>query len=205
MIANVPAQTGKRNNKPLIAMIMLFSAPWIAAILFYFYGDQLGLSSATNYGTLVQPVRPIEDLTVVDLDNNSYSTSEFRNHWVLIMVAGSDCPRSCQENLYKLRQIRLANDKDRFRIKRFLVLSNRENITGLKLKLTEYEGMSVAVGPDEAVVKLINWLQVKGEPSDGGMFIMDPAGNLMMAYPTDADPESMLKDVKRLLKLSWQG
>jgi hypothetical protein len=39
----------------------------------------------------------------------------------------------------------------------------------------------------------------------GRSYIVDPLGNLMMSYPPDADPRGILKDLKRLLRLSHIG
>jgi len=39
----------------------------------------------------------------------------------------------------------------------------------------------------------------------GRSYLVDPLGNLMMSYPADAAPKGMLKDLKRLLRLSHIG
>ena len=38
-----------------------------------------------------------------------------------------------------------------------------------------------------------------------GIYIIDPLGNLVFFYPVDAPPEDVLKDLKRLLKVSQIG
>ena len=37
------------------------------------------------------------------------------------------------------------------------------------------------------------------------IYLIDPLGNLMMRFPKDADPARMVKDLKRLLKISRIG
>jgi hypothetical protein len=39
----------------------------------------------------------------------------------------------------------------------------------------------------------------------GALYIVDPLGNLMMAYAPDAPAKGLLDDLKRLLKLSHVG
>jgi predicted proteasome-type protease len=37
------------------------------------------------------------------------------------------------------------------------------------------------------------------------LYLIDPAGNLMMTYPAVNDPSSILSDMRRLLKISQIG
>ena len=39
----------------------------------------------------------------------------------------------------------------------------------------------------------------------GGIFLIDPMGNLMMSYPATADPTDLRKDISRLLRASRIG
>ena len=41
--------------------------------------------------------------------------------------------------------------------------------------------------------------------TSGKLYVVDPLGNLMMSYPGDAPPKSILTDLERLLKLSHIG
>ena len=40
---------------------------------------------------------------------------------------------------------------------------------------------------------------------DGGYFLVDPLGNLVLYFPPDIDPSDMVDDIKRLLRLSRIG
>ena len=43
-------------------------------------------------------------------------------------------------------------------------------------------------------------------PALGGrIYLVDPMGNLMMFYEPDADAKGMVKDLERLLKISYVG
>ena len=43
------------------------------------------------------------------------------------------------------------------------------------------------------------------ELPDGGYYLVDPLGNLVMYFRPDMDPSEMVDDIKRLLKLSRIG
>jgi hypothetical protein len=44
-----------------------------------------------------------------------------------------------------------------------------------------------------------------GEAARDSVYLVDPLGNLMMRYPEGADGKRMLKDLRRLLKVSQIG
>jgi len=46
---------------------------------------------------------------------------------------------------------------------------------------------------------------VEAEQGSGWIYLVDPLGNLLMRYPTTVKPGGMLKDLKRLLRLSKIG
>jgi hypothetical protein len=39
----------------------------------------------------------------------------------------------------------------------------------------------------------------------GGVYLIDPLGNLVMYFPPDLDPKDAVRDIKHLLKLSNIG
>ena len=49
---------------------------------------------------------------------------ELQKKWTLVFFTENDCDKTCQEKLYKLRQIRLAIGKDREKVERLLVVNN---------------------------------------------------------------------------------
>jgi len=43
------------------------------------------------------------------------------------------------------------------------------------------------------------------QPLQNAIYLVDPLGNLMMRFPPDLEPKSLLKDLKHLLKVSRIG
>jgi len=50
-----------------------------------------------------------------------------------------------------------------------------------------------------------NWRPTLATGSRHRLFVVDPAGNLMMQYAPEADPAGVRADLERLLKSSWIG
>ena len=67
------------------------------------------------------------------------------------------------------------------------------------------EGYRVAAQALEQWRKTL-WIDdAPAEANENRIYIIDPAGNLMMSYPALADPNLIKKDIKRLLKTSQIG
>ena len=186
-------------------MIVLFGLPYIAALYFYYFADLSKMTKRTNYGTLISPVRQVNDIPLKKLDNSDFKLSELRGAWVMVSIGQSSCQKSCQDNLYKMRQIRKAVGEDRSRINRVFMLTDKSNIQSFNELLTHYSKMEVIIPTGDNYKQLISGFSINDESAEDGIFIIDPLGNYMMAYPKDADAEEILKDVRRLLKVSKIG
>ena len=121
-------------------------------------------------------------------------------------IGASGCAQACQDNLYKLRQIRKAVGQDTKRIERVFFLTDNDDIDGFRKKLAEYYGMTVIKKNGvQYSAFLSDFIYSDQRKIEDGFYIIDPLGNYMMAYPKDADPNKILKDVRRLLKVSQIG
>jgi cytochrome oxidase Cu insertion factor (SCO1/SenC/PrrC family) len=182
-------------------LIIVFGLPVAAAWLFYLNPELLP-GGRTNRGELVQPPRPLPDLSLSTLDGGNLRLRELRPHWTLITVAGPECGEHCQRSIYHLRQVRLALGEDRQRIERVLVLTQSEQPESFHRLLGDYPGMHVVVGGGNDLDRLLAQLAGPGRPPHGAVFIVDPMGNLMMRYRPDAPPKDLLSDLQALLKIS---
>ncbi|HEY8553878.1 MAG TPA: cytochrome C oxidase subunit I, partial [Burkholderiales bacterium] len=111
-------------------------------------------------------------------------------------------------NLYKMRQVTLAQGTEAHRVRRVFVLTDSRELEGLRALLAEHPGLRVLRGSDEAVRALAAQFALPaGNPLDGAdrLYLVDPLGNLMMSYPADADPRGINKDLKLLLRASQVG
>ncbi len=203
----------RRGRRILLLLIAVCVAPVIASyIAFYFMPPQ----GRTNYGELVEPQRDLRSLpvTVVVAGNDSSTNTgvlasasqsetlgQWRGRWLMIYAGPADCDARCVERLYKMRQVRLTQGKNRDRIERVWLLTG----TGAPSTsiLQSHEGMTVVRVDGETLRDAL-------PPAAGGVFsdhiyLVDPLGNLMMRFPSDADPSRMKKDFTRLLKASRIG
>lgn len=201
----------KRSYTTLWVMIILFAMPYVAATYFYLNQDKIDLPSS-NYGEFVSPMRSVSELGLKTLDNKTFSFLEIKGKWVLLTVGESSCVQACLENMYKMRQIRKAVGQERGRVERVFLLTETTQRTAFAQKLKGYKGMIVALANTNAHTDLLSSFELSGyasikniQSSTNSIYIIDPLGNIMMAYPEGADAEGILKDVRRLLLVSKIG
>jgi cytochrome oxidase Cu insertion factor (SCO1/SenC/PrrC family) len=156
-----------------------------------------------NYGELIQPPRPLVASDYTTLEGGRLEAEAIRGKWTYVTFANAECPKTCERNLYKMRQVVAAQGKEALRVQRWLVVTDRRLLDGIREVIKDYPGTQVIVGPPEAV----RALEAQFEPPEvtGRIYLVDPLGNLMMRYPPDADANGMRKDLARLLRVSQIG
>jgi hypothetical protein len=98
-----------------------------------------------------------------------------------------------------MRQLRLTQGKNMDRVERAWIITD------------DAAPEAPSMTPDESTwrVRAAGSGAVKVFPAQAAMtdhiYLVDPLGNLMMRFPRDPDPSRMLKDLKRLLRLSQVG
>ncbi len=195
-----------RRIAPLLIMITIFAAPYFFASTIYESGNFFSFGKASNKGALISPVRKIETIEMVRLDGSLMNSDELLGKWTLVTVGSSECGMVCLDNLYKLRQVRLAVGKERSRVNRlYLLMGDDESRQKFTKNLDGFAGMEVVEG-DASVASAL-----KLDPTpwnggiEGGIYLIDPLGNYMMAFKPEMKTEDILKDLQHLLKLSRIG
>ncbi|OGI42909.1 MAG: hypothetical protein A2150_04905 [Candidatus Muproteobacteria bacterium RBG_16_64_11] len=194
---------GKRK---LLILALLFALP--AAIAFILYTSGWRPAVTANHGELVQPARPIAGIAFDTLDGKRLEFGELKKKWALVYFGSAHCLARCEQDLYKMRQVHLAQGKEAERIERLFVVTDATALDLLRFTLKDHPGMIVLTGPAAAVRQLAGQFSVPaGGALDGldRIYLVDPLGNFMLHYPPDADASGMRKDLVRLLKVSQVG
>lgn len=197
---NKPAASPRRT---LIVIALLFLLPVALSFYLYYGRGPWRPAASVNHGQLIKPPRPLPVLTWRGPSGLEVA-SPFAGAWSLIYVSAGRCDAQCREALYRMRQVRLALNRDSERVRRIFLYQgecceepyfSREQQGLLMLDL--------ASDTDGRLVKVFPSTEPLAE--SGRIWLADPHGNLMMSYAPDVDPKGMLADLKRLLKLSHIG
>ncbi len=197
-MSNSAAAAPKRSPWPLLAMVVVFAAPILAAWFFYFNPEYLP-ATRSNRGELITPVVTIDaDSGLANPDGSPFDLSTLSGKWTLVSLNGAPCGDACRRRLADLRQIRLALGETRFSVERLQILTGIGDTAALA---RDFEGMYIALAQGSTEEILLNSLG-EGAAALDRTYILDPMGNLMMRYAADAPAKDTLKDMERLLKAS---
>lgn len=204
-----PAQIKKTqfwNRVQLLLVLVVFAAPIVGAL---FYQP----SGFTNYGDIYTPVRPVENLLMTG-DQGEVEFDSLRRQWVLLVTANGQCAQRCEDNILKIRQLRFMQNNNMTRIRTVFMHTelSEELARDLAAKYSPVESYRVPLQQYQQWTQVLELDKANTEQTaqPGGsvedrFYIVDPAGNLMMSYPADADPNFIKSDIKRLLKASQIG
>ena len=134
------------SRQALVLLGLLFMTPAFVAWVMHNSSEQgWRPEGTTNRGALVHPARPLTmpaDLKIADQAANDY----LQGKWTLLYIGDADCDAVCNENLYKMRQIRTAQNENMRRIQ-LLYLVRDETIPAplAALRASDYTGTAVAL------------------------------------------------------------
>lgn len=183
----------------MLAVLAVCASPLIISYLTYYVIKPEG---RTNYGDLIDPrAYPIPQLDATSLDQKPASLDDFRGKWIMMQISDAECADACRKRLHDMRQLRLAQGKERDRLERVWLVTDDKPLDTMLMR--EYDGTHMLRVKPEALTK---WLPVdNGTTLADHIYMIDPLGNLMMRFPKDADPNKIKKDLAKLLKASRIG
>jgi len=186
------------NQIKLLLIIFIFLLPFI--ISFFLLDDYAEDKEweTTNYGELIKPILPITNIKINTASNIS-NTNSLNGKWSLLYYLKNDCLKTCEENIYLLRQVNTALGKDMDRLQRILMFD--ENVKYSSEFLTSYPGLIYIYNKPNSLHGLLSSLS-DGESS---ILLIDPLGNVILKYSEELQGKKLLKDLKKLLKLSRIG
>lgn len=182
----------------LIGLFCLFLLPIVGAYVLNVFAPDWLPFGRVNHGELVQPAVPAGLERMQVLDGPAWAETVELAPWTLLHVTGPVCIQACRDALVNMRQARLALGKDADRVSRWWL------VTGIP------EARSVAIArdidPGLRIGRIAGDASVLGaHPAPGMVQLVDPAGYLILRYRDAAAASDILKDLKRLLKISIQG
>lgn len=195
-----PAQR-RRARRMLILLFAVCAAPAVAAYLMYYVFRPAGGTGA--YGDLIDPQRPIPAALTVqdDATGQKLPLASLQGKWLMISADTAGCDDYCVSKLFYMRQIRVLQGNERTRVETIWLVTDDSPVSD-KLREAYPDTRRLRADP----VALAAWLPT--ETNTGlrdHVYLVDPLGNLMMAFPKNADPAKVKRDLARLLKWSGTG
>lgn len=199
-------QGSKRGRLVVVLIFALFAAPAVISWLLLSY-TSIGESSGGSHGSLVSPPRPLPNMQLQNLVDPQQPET-LHGKWSMLYLHEGKCLEVCADNLYKIRQIRLASGKHAPRLQRVLVQLGNEEQPLNDQQLQAFAGQLMLKTEDVENFPGISVFRLQQDDAplqQRRIYLVDPLGNLMLAYPEKAEPKGIIKDLKRLLRYSRIG
>jgi len=195
-----------RGRQQFILLAILFFAPLLAAIGLFFFAPQWQPEGHTNYGELIAPARPLPAVALVDAQSAPQGEGALKGKWSFVYVGTASCDAACTEKLYQIRQIRTLLNEKRLRVQRVYLAPNADALAAAHEQLSaEHPDLQLLTEADSGHA-LAEFIREAAPQADAqALYLVDPLGNLMMLYPGTAESPGILKDIKRLLRISQIG
>jgi hypothetical protein len=160
---------------PFAAALLLFYGPWGVAWLPQLPGSR----------ELLTAPLPLPPAWRAEADPGAVPA------WQLIYARMGPCEQQCSQHLGRLLQVQLALGRDREHVQRVVwhvgTLPQLEDAALVARSLDDAPGREVvaALGAERM--------------ADGRIFVANPEGSVILAYPADVEQKELLRDLKRLL------
>jgi cytochrome oxidase Cu insertion factor (SCO1/SenC/PrrC family) len=178
----------------------LFLLPFAVAV--WIYNSSAWHPTVAANGELIDPPRPLPAIAMSLPEGGMASPDVLRGSWSLVYLAGNSCADACTKALAELARVRLALGKDAARVQRVLLHTGECCAPGFP-------------GPGDEDLLVLGATGAEGESllalfprapyGVASIYVVDPLGNLMMRHRASGDLQGLLKDLKRLLRLSSIG
>ena len=189
--ARAAVPTDPRTRRRLLLLASIAIAPVVLSYLAYYF---LPRDARVNYGTLVT-TRPIAAIAGTSTTGKPFSVADARGRWMILYAGSGRCDAGCADALYASRQARTIQNAERERVQRvWLVVDDVP------------PSPAALAGHDDLVVARVSRSAVDDLPQGPErIYLVDPLGNYVLAWPTKPDIKAMAKDLGRLLRASSIG
>ena len=196
----------RRARLSMVLVLAMFAVPLIIAALVVVVFPDWKPGATTNKGDLIKPVRLLPAFNFETLQGKMIDETFFRGKWTILYLAEGACERPCVEQLYNIRQIRLAQGKNIDRLQRLMLWSEDTVSDEKKVELqTHFPGQVIAPAGGETALLQAFVLDKQDPLTADRVYLVDPLGNLIMKYEPGVEPQGMIKDLEKLLKYSGLG
>lgn len=187
-------RSAKGRYTQLWILLLVALIPLVAALVSYF-GGLAQPEERLNKGELVLQQLP---LTQWNLTTTSGEPWQLSPQWQLLLVVPT-CQQQCQQWQYLLGQVKTSLGRDRHRVQPQLVLAPE------RVSMADQSGIEHAQSMPLPQLSLPRLSSPRANAIAPGVWLADPFGNLVLYYRMDQPPQDLVKDLKRLLKLSRVG
>ena len=184
-------ERARRGKRTLLTIAAAVVAPVALSYGIYFLAPR---GTFTNYGELLatQPAPPIKG---VRTDGAAFRLADPQGRWTVVVAAGGACDARCAQKLFATRQARTMQGRERERVERVWLVPD-----GVRP-----DPRAIAEHPDVVVIRTTAADAALLPKGADAIYLVDPIGNQVLAWPGDPDAKAIARDLTRLLRASRIG
>ncbi|MEL7536875.1 MAG: hypothetical protein AAFZ58_00605 [Pseudomonadota bacterium] len=183
-----PTPSLLKSRLQLLALAAVFIGPFAAAALMFHSGGWRP-PGTTNNGELLNP--PVQLPAGPLASTTGVLQDALRGQWRILYLERGECGDTCRDTLIQIRQVRLATGRDIDRVAR-LFFGN--DIPDEDWFAASQAGLVAAqIGYNTELAETL-------AAFDTGLYLIDPAGQLMMRYAIGTESKEIYDDLHKLLK-----
>jgi cytochrome oxidase Cu insertion factor (SCO1/SenC/PrrC family) len=183
-------------------LFAVFIVPLLIAIAMYVMRGDSAKTNAAAHGELIHPAQPIETMQLRADDSTLYSLNDIKGKWTYFLYIKDSCNLECEAALFKIRQTRISTGRERNRV-RLLLATDSDKAVSIDTNIKQRNSGVIFSQIEDLTIS--DEVAQKEKLQSTYIYIIDPNGNLMMKYDDTSTSKSMLRDIKKLLKLSNIG
>jgi hypothetical protein len=183
--------TSARNKRLLVLLALIALAPVALSYVAYYVWPR---DARVNYGELLV-ARTIPPIAGMRLDGTPFDIEALRGRWIVLYAAPGACRGNCPDALYAARQARTIQNAERERVVRVWLVTDASAPAAALL----------AAHPDLTVARVDARPAAAWPLGVDRIYLIDPLGNFVLAWPSNPDIKAMAKDLARVLRASSIG
>ena len=183
-----------------LLIVFIFTVPFVISYYLskdYHAGGELQTS---NYGFFINPIVELSQSTFDDYSGKNLNVNQHLTKWSLIYRMPKNCSQRCSDEIYLIRQVNIALGKDMNRLERVIVLNQTIPSSEVDDLVIKYPNAIVVKNNSSTFINEINKITDRYV-----LLLTDPLGNVILGYDEGFEGKKLLKDIKKLLKLSKIG
>lgn len=197
--------TRRKMTLQLGLLVAVFALPVLLSSYLYFFGQDLVPRDTVAQGDLIAPARPLPEQTLYDLAGDAVPLAAVKGKWTIVYLTREACGPDCRQRVDDMDKVRQALGEDSHRVQTLLLAHQPTARASLEAATADLPRVLVRTGDEGGLGgELLDTFQPQATPW-GRTYIVDPLGNVMMAYPAGTDPKWVLIDLRTLLKASQIG
>ena len=183
-----------------LLIVFIFTVPFVISYYLskdYHAGGELQTS---NYGSFINPIVELSESTFDDYSGENLNVNQHLTKWSLIYRMPKNCSQICSDEIYLVSQVNIALGKDMNRLERVIVLNQTIPSSEVDDLVIKYPKAIVVKNNSSTFINEINKITDRYV-----LLLTDPLGNVILGYDEGFEGKKLLKDIKKLLKLSKIG